>query len=103
MSDWAVSQSSQLLPRAKEEKTLNSPLCFSDKAPDVLDLCCYGSSGEEHIFKCFECFFPLILLVLLVQSSNHSLIKSPSECGLAFFVILQEITKLVLTSPSLDV
>lgn len=101
MSDWAVSQSSQLSHRPMEEKTLNSPLCFSDKAPD--DLCCYGSSGEEHIFKCFECFFPLILLVLLVQSSNHSLMKSPSECGLAFFVILQEITKLVLTSPSLDV
>lgn len=91
MSDCAVSQSSQLSPRPKEEKTLNSSLCFSDKAPD--DLCCYGSSGEEHIFKCFECFFPLILLVM----------KSPSECGLAFFVILQEITKLVLTSPSLDV
>lgn len=58
MSDWTVSQSSQLSHRPKEEKTLNSPLCFSDKAPDVLELCCYGSSGEEHIFKCFECFFP---------------------------------------------
>lgn len=85
-----VLQTSQLSYRTKGKNFLI--VCFDFKlklyiSTNVFDPSCYHSLGEEHIST---------------ESTKHSLTNFISH-DLLFFVILREITNLILTVPSLDV
>lgn len=80
------------MSRAKGKRSESSPLFFNWNSwfsYSVLSPPCYGSPGEGYILK----------------SRVHQILfyNSPSENGLLCFAILWEMTKLLLTAPSLDV